>query len=206
MNFWNKYKILCGEKGLSPTKAAVNMGFCNSQSTSWAKGSVPKAASLQKIADYFGVDVEFFYEEEKEDKPEIITSQALGAMIMMPVIGNVKAGYGMPAVEEYTGEYAMIGVDTVRNNPQDHRVLKVTGDSMYPFFLDGDYVVVRIQPQAESGDIVVAILNGEGTIKKLHHREDGRAELVPYNPMYAPVIMGAEDRIYGKVVELKRSL
>lgn len=161
---------------------------------------------MQKIADYFGVDVEFFYEEEKDDKPEIITSQALGAMIMMPVIGSVKAGYGMPAVEEYTGEYAMIGVDTVRNNPQDHRVLKVTGDSMYPFFLDGDYVVVRIQPQAESGDIVVAILNGEGTIKKLHHREDGRAELVPYNPMYAPVIMGAEDRIYGKVVELKRSL
>lgn len=205
MNFFTKLTILCGEKNLTPSRVANDIGMSRAAATSWKKGTDPSPGTIQKIADYFGVDVKVFYEDD-DDKPEIITSQALGAMIMMPVIGSVKAGYGMPAVEEYTGEYAMIGVDTVKNNPQDHRVLKVTGDSMYPFFLDGDYVVVRIQPQAESGDIVVAILNGEGTIKKLHHREDGRAELVPYNPMYAPVIMGAEDRIYGKVVELKRSL
>lgn len=205
MNFFTKLTILCGEKNLTPSRVANDIGMSRAAATSWKKGTDPSPGTIQKIADYFGVDVKVFYEDD-DDKPEIITSQALGAMIMMPVIGNVKAGYGMPAVEEYTGEYAMIGVDTVKNNPQDHRVLKVTGDSMYPFFLDGDYVVVRIQPQAESGDIVVAILNGEGTIKKLHHREDGRAELVPYNPMYAPVLMGSEDRIYGKVVELKRSL
>lgn len=210
MDFWNKYKILCGGKGLSPTKAAVNMGFCNSQSTSWSKGSVPKAASLQKIADYFGVDVKYFYddEEKKEEKPEPLTSPAMGAMVMMPVIGSVKAGYGATAQEEYTGDYVLIGIDTMHNDPQGHRCLVVHGDSMYPYMIDGDILVVRLQEYADSGDVVVAIIgeDGEGTVKKYHELPGGGAELVPVNPMFPPHKMTSEDRIYGKVVELKRKI
>lgn len=207
MAFYEVYKKLCAQKGVSASRASLEMGFSNSTATYWAHGSVPKIEAMHKIAEYFGVDVSVLLEDSKREEPAPITSRALGALIMMPVIGSVKAGYGSEAVEEYTGEYQYIGADMVKNMPQEYRVLQVTGDSMYPFFLEGDKVVVHLQPEAESGETVVAILaSGDGTIKKLRINSDGSRELIPSNAMYPPIKLGADDRIYGKVVNLIRSL
>jgi repressor LexA len=69
---------------------------------------------------------------------------------------------------------------------------------------DGDLIIVRRQQLAENGDIVVAVLNGETTVKRLR-LEDRRIELVPDNPGLAPVKVRPEDdlRILGKVVGRK---
>lgn len=176
------------------------MGYSRSVTTSWSNGSNPKPSTVKRCADYFGVDVSYFYEEEiKEALP-------VGATIMIPVIGSVKAGYGSEAIEEYTGEYFPVFSDAIHGNTSEYKVLKATGDSMYPFVLDGDYLLVHTQCEAESGEIVVAILsNGESTVKRLS--DDGKVvRLVPANPMYPPIELKNGDRIWGKVTRVERVL
>lgn len=208
MSFYKTYRTLCGSKGISPTKAALEMGFSNAAYSYWAKGSTPRPETIKKVADYFGVDVSIFTEPDTaDDTPSFITGRALGALIMMPVIERITTGDDAEAIEEYSGEYQYIGVDMVHNNPQEYRVLGVKGDTMYPFFLEGDRAVVHLQAEAADGDTVVAIpADGESTIKKLHVRDDGSMDLVPINAMYPPIKFGESDRIYGKVTGLIRNL
>jgi repressor LexA len=83
--------------------------------------------------------------------------------------------------------------------------LRVRGDSMVGAgILDGDLALVRAQPTAEDGDIVVALLDGEATLKRLN-RAGGVVRLVAANPAYPPLV--ADDvRILGRVVGLMRAL
>jgi len=67
---------------------------------------------------------------------------------------------------------------------------------------DGDVVVVRQQPQAENGEIVAAMIDGETTVKSLQ-RTDGQVWLMPHNPAYPP-IPGNDATILGKVVSVLR--
>jgi repressor LexA len=70
--------------------------------------------------------------------------------------------------------------------------------------LPGDIVIVRSQPTANSGDIVVALVDDEATVKTLHIG-DGRLELHPQNPDYEPIVPGPNECvILGKVVETRR--
>lgn len=204
MGFYDKFELLCKSRMVTPTKAATEMGFSSAMPTKWAKGSMPTGKTLNKIAEHFGVDVAYFYEEIKK---EPVTTQALGSLIMMPVIGNVRAGQGLTAMEEYTGEYMGIPVDAVHNNPGDYRILSVVGDSMYPIFIEGiDKLIVHISDfSLINGCYVVAILrNGDGVVKKLHILENGDYELISINPMYAPIRMDQIERIYGVVHRSER--
>jgi repressor LexA len=73
--------------------------------------------------------------------------------------------------------------------------------------LPGDVVVVRRQPSADEGEIVVALVGDEATVKRLRRRR-GRVELHPANPRFRPIVL-AEDRephILGKVIEVRRAL
>ena len=84
-------------------------------------------------------------------------------------------------------------------------VLHVVGDSMQDAAIcDGDYVVVRAQPDAQNGEIVAAQLDDEATVKTFK-RADGHVWLMPQNPDYDP-ILGDDARILGKVVSVLRSL
>jgi repressor LexA len=87
--------------------------------------------------------------------------------------------------------------------------LTVVGDSMIEAgIMDGDTVVVRQQPSAESGEIVAAMIDGEATVKQLKiHHEEGRHEvwLMPRNPSYDP-IPGDEAVVLGRVVTVMRRL
>ena len=83
--------------------------------------------------------------------------------------------------------------------------LRVHGDSMIGAgILPGDIVIVRSQPTAQSGDIVVALIGDEATIKRLRLRRD-RIELHPENPAFEPIIPGPDEcTILGKVIETRR--
>ena len=94
-------------------------------------------------------------------------------------------------------------------NTGDFFALKISGHSMEPKISDGDVVIVRSQDTAESGDIVIATVNGnDATCKRLRRYKDG-IELVPLNPSYEPMFFSNEDirtkpvTIIGKVVELR---
>jgi repressor LexA len=84
-------------------------------------------------------------------------------------------------------------------------MLKVVGDSMVDAAIaDGDWVVVRQQPNADNGDIVAAMIDGEATVKTFKRR-DGHVWLLPHHPAYAP-IPGDEAAILGKVVTVLRKV
>jgi repressor LexA len=82
-------------------------------------------------------------------------------------------------------------------------LLKMVGDSMINAAIaDGDWVVVRQQEYAENGDVVVAVLDGEATVK-MFKRSDGHSWLIPHHPAYPP-ILGDQASILGRVVAVLR--
>ena len=114
----------------------------------------------------------------------------------IPVIGTVAAGTPILAQENIEG-YLPWGGDN------SCFALQVKGDSMIDAgILSGDKVIVRPQPTAEHGEIVVALLGDEATVKRLS-RKDGQVWLLPENPAYSP-IDGREAQITGKVCAVYR--
>lgn len=64
--FYTKFVKLCNERDVSPSAAAEQMGLSRAANTKWAAGQAPRKATMQKIADYFGVPVSYFSEEAQE--------------------------------------------------------------------------------------------------------------------------------------------
>lgn len=122
--------------------------------------------------------------------------------VSVPVLGTVPAGRPIEALEDLQGTLAF----ATAKNRGDLFALKVKGDSMIEAGIhDGDFVIVRKQTHAESGEIVVAMIDGEATVKFLEKR-NGKIRLLPANPRYSPIDVPphAENLIQGKVVSLQR--
>ena len=120
----------------------------------------------------------------------------------VPVLGRIAAGgpiLAEQAVEEvFPLPRELVGTGTLF-------LLKVVGDSMIDAAIaDGDWVVVRQQQNADNGDIVAAMIDGEATVKTFKKR-DGHVWLLPHNPNYAP-IPGDQATILGRVVTVLRKV
>ncbi|MFB4282281.1 MULTISPECIES: transcriptional repressor LexA [unclassified Nonomuraea] len=123
-------------------------------------------------------------------------------LVTVPVVGDIAAGIPIPADER---------VDDLLTLPRDLTgrgnvfALRVRGDSMIDAAIcDGDMVVVRQQPEAHSGQIVAAMIDGEATVK-VFRRRDGHVLLEPRNPAY-DVIDGDEAVVLGIVVSVLRNV
>lgn len=117
----------------------------------------------------------------------------------VPVVGNVAAGSPILA-EECIEDYLTFDTGGLAG---EHFALKVRGESMLGAgILPGDLVVVHRQPEAHSGEIVVALFEDEATVKTLRRR-DGKVWLMPANDDYEP-IDGTHAQIVGKVVAVVR--
>jgi repressor LexA len=137
--------------------------------------------------------------------PESTQSMATSAVRNVPLIGDVAAGTGvlahenveelLPMPEQFTGSGPTF-------------MLRVRGDSMMDAgILSGDYVVVRQQPEAENGDVVVAGIPDEEATVKTFSRRDGKVVLTPANASYQPMVFdGSDVTIFGKVVTIVRQL
>jgi repressor LexA len=120
----------------------------------------------------------------------------------LPLVGTVAAGKPIEAIETPDS----IEVPASMVGPGENFVLRVRGDSMVgDGILDGDFVVVRKQATADSGQTVVALIRGEATVKRLQ-RKGQRIELHPANPAMAPIVVEDEEsfRIEGVVVGVIR--
>lgn len=122
----------------------------------------------------------------------------------LPLVGSVPAGMPIDAIENIETE---IAVDQTFLPKGESFTLRVTGDSMKNAgILDGDLVVVRKQQVARRGDIVVAIIGDEATVKR-YVPDGNQIRLEPENDDYEPIIVNkrsSEFRISGKVVGLLR--
>lgn len=120
----------------------------------------------------------------------------------LPLIGNVAAGSPILA-EENIETYIPVPNDFIGHGT--HYVLKVKGESMIEAgIMDGDYVIVRQQPTANNGEIVVAMINNEATVKRFYKR-DQYIELRPENSEMRPILT-RDVIILGKVSALMRRM
>ena len=118
----------------------------------------------------------------------------------VPELGLVPAGSPREAIEVSDDDW-QLPAELVGNG--DLFLLRVRGDSMIDAaIVDGDWVAVRSQPNAENGEIVVAMIDGQATVKTWH-QADGRVLLMPHNPAYSP-IPAENAKIRGKVVAVLR--
>ncbi len=136
---------------------------------------------------------------------EAATPPAPGT-VRIPVLGRVAAGIPINMNEEIVD---WEDISDKLTSAGDYFALQIRGDSMEPKFSAGDVVIVRKQDDAESGDIVIAAVNGDdATCKRLQKYEEGIA-LISSNPVYAPMhftnaeIAEKPVTIMGKVVELR---
>ena len=142
-------------------------------------------------------------------KPRALRSDMSGPLpsapesVVMPIVGKVAAGTPITAQENLEGEFVLPSSFLPRSS--DAFMLRVQGDSMIEAaILDGDLIVVRPQKSASNGEIVVAMLEGDATVKRFY-REDGRIRLQPENRSMAP-IYASDVEIIGRVEAVVRRL
>lgn len=129
--------------------------------------------------------------EEEPETPPVVT---------VPLLGEVAAGAPITAEQEYLD---MLPLPESFVGSGEHFILNVRGSSMIDIgILDGDMVVVRRQETADNGEIVVAMIDGEATVKRFY-RENGVFRLQPENAAMEPILTD-HVIILGKVTALLR--
>lgn len=121
----------------------------------------------------------------------------------IPLVGRIAAGNPIPAAEDIQ---ELVDLDTLFPKDESPFALRVQGDSMIDAgILDGDLVVVQPRAQAQIGEIVVALLNDEATVKFLGRDDEDQLALVPANPDYQP-IPAEFAKIIGRVIGVIRQV
>lgn len=183
---------------------AKSIGVSPQTFNTWCKGvAIPRMGKVQALADYFNINKSDLIEDKKLN----IDTVPIESGYTIPVLGRVAAGYGKEAVEEVNGQ---IEISPALAAKGDYFGLLIKGDSMIPTLYDGDTVIVQRVDDAESGDLVIALVNGhDATCKRLQKYAEGIA-LIPQNPVYEPMRFTESEidttpvKILGKVIEMRR--
>lgn len=197
----NRIRSLRKENNMSQQKLAELLGVNQTAVSQWERDvTSPSASAMNEMCKLWTVTPDYLLG---------LTDTRITAskkVFQIPVLGEVRAGYPMEAVENII-DYEEIDEEMARRG--EFFALRIKGDSMEPKFSEGDVVIVRKQETADSGDIVVALVNGDSaTIKKLKRHQNG-ITLVPSNSAYEPMYYSNEEimelpvTILGKVVELR---
>lgn len=133
---------------------------------------------------------------------EVIPQQRRVAAIELPLIGRVAAGAPIEPLEQH--DTISVPEDLVGRG--ETFVLRVKGTSMVQEgILDGDYVIVQSRNQADNGDMVVALVRGEATVKRFYREKAGMIRLQPASEGLAPILARAGDvEIRGVVTAVMR--
>ncbi|WP_308541800.1 XRE family transcriptional regulator [uncultured Oscillibacter sp.] len=197
-----RLKELRSQRGLRQIDFAKDMGILQSTLSSWENGRYePDSEMLIKIANYFGVTVDYLLGGEK------VSSSTKTKGKWIPVLGDVAAGIPIEAIEDIV-DYEEI--DAALAATGDFFGLRIKGSSMEPRIREGDVVIVRKQDDVDTGDTAVVMVNGDSaTVKRIKKEPDGSLVLIPNNPAYdaqhfSPAeILNKPVHIIGKVVELR---
>lgn len=186
-------------KGLTQAEVARTIGLTQNGYSYWENGKAKiDKDQLLKLAELFEVSTDYLLGN---------TSKPNTKGVWIPVLGDVAAGIPIEAVEDIV-DYEEI--DAALAATGDFFGLRIKGSSMEPRIRDGDVVIVRKQGDADTGDTVVVLVNGDSaTVKRLKKEADGSMWLLPNNPAYDPQhftpteITEKPVHIIGKVVELR---
>ena len=153
--FWENLCKLCDERGIKPNTVCRELGFSTATATHWKNGKIPKIDKLKMLADYFGVSTDYLLNGTTYPANAIKADPA--ARTHVQFWGKVSAGIG--AYAEGVPVKAMAADDDDMQEGYEYAWLEVEGDSMFPDLQDGDYILVRVQDTAQSGDMVVALVD-----------------------------------------------
>lgn len=181
---------------------AEYMGVSQATVSNWCKGvKMPRMTKIDMICNYFDIKRSDLMNNKSEQ-----VSQSARKGVAINVYGRVAAGVPLEMIEDI--------IDTEEISKELAKTgeffgLQIHGDSMEPKISEGDVVIVRKQDDAETGDTVIATVNGtDATCKRLKKYRDG-IELIATNPSYKPMFFSNEEieskpvRIIGRVVELR---
>lgn len=193
-------KILRQRKKMSQAQVALYLGCERSTYAKYESGaSEPSFDVLQRLSQLFGEPVDFLM--------GTVSSAAVASTgKKIPVLGDVAAGIPIEAITDIV-DYEEI--DAAMASTGEYFGLRIKGNSMEPRMREGDVVIVRKQDDAETGDTVVVLVNGDSaTVKKIKYGQDG-ISLIPTNSTHDVQFYSAADverlpvRVIGRVVELR---
>lgn len=179
-------------------------GISASTFSDWKSGrSVPKADKLMRIAEHFGVSLEYLL-----DGAEPKSVPSLRREKNVPIIGEIRAGFPIITNETLLG-YEPADVE----DSDEYFYLKVLGDSMKNIgMVDGSLVLFHKQQYAENGEIVACLVGGDSATVKRFQRSQKNVYLLPENEDYDPIHLTTDDfesgeaRILGVAREVKIKL
>lgn len=196
------------KKGVKQRELAEQLGVKTSLISKYETGKIrnPKQQTIENIADILGVTIQYLVDSSDfMETPDLYDKDDL---VKVPVYGSVIAGKPIEALEV---DYGYVGLEPDRFKGEKQFIgLKVKGDSMYPFYLEDDVIIVEITTEFNSGDDVVVFIGRdyEATLKRIHKKED-HIELEPLNKMYPVRKFGKDDapiRVFGVVREVRRKM
>lgn len=209
-------KKLRENKGLS-TREVYELSQVSNSYLSLVENGHRRASAviLKKLAPVYGVDYLDLYVKagyadlaEYEKNQHQKTDELGNPVVSIPLLGVVKAGYDYLAQENWIGSVD-VDKDLIKDG-SEYFALTIKGDSMSPTLIEDDIVIIKKQDDFETGDIVVAIVNGdEATIKK-GKKSENSILLQPLNPNYDPLIFTYDEMktipviVIGIVKQLKR--
>lgn len=202
--FSQNLKYYLEKNNLSQAELANRLNVSATSVSYWCQGlKTPRMDKVDAICSIFSCRRSDLMTERK------LFDNHTSSAITINVLGRVAAGIPIEAItdiidtEEIAEEMARTG---------DFFGLKITGDSMEPRIYNGDVVIVRKQDDADTGDIVIAMVNGDDAVCKRLKKYDGGLALLSLNSKYEPMMYSNDDvihkpvRIIGKVVELRGKL
>ena len=211
--FWKIFESLCSSAQKKPQQVLKELSISSGSGTAWKNGVIPSSKSLQKLADYFGVSVDYLLgntvdvEKTPDEKPNaaFLDSQNI---FMSPIYENASAGFGAMAIDmvvDYLPLYF-----TSRAEAEETICIIVRGDSMFPKIEDGDLIQVHKQSSVDSGQVGVVLIDGEEAfVKKVVYGETW-IELHSFNPMYKTMRFNGADvqriRVLGVVKKVIKEM
>lgn len=200
----NIIKELRKSKKLSQKELAEKLNVHQTAVSQWEQNrTMPDIEMIKKLAEFFEVTTDYILGNSKPTTSSIpkIKSNRIN------VYGSVPAGIPLEAIENIV-DWEEIPSDWTKDGTE-YIALKVKGNSMYPKYLDGDIVIIRMQPDCESGQDAIVFINGyDATLKRVLKNEKSII-LQPLNPEFETKVYGPGDetiKIVGIVVELRRRI
>lgn len=208
MDIGDRIKMLRTQQGLTLEEVGNRVGVGKSTVRKWESGQIAnmRRDKIALLADALGVSAAYLMgwkEEAAPARPALPDAIPYTPMPLVRVAGAVRCGPGGLAIEEDLG-YERADVPS----PKDYIYLRATGDSMAPQICEGDLALVHLQPDVESGELAVVVIDGEeGMLKRVIKRE-GALILQSFNASVEPRIVVGEAlndvMIVGKVVQTVR--
>lgn len=197
--FNDRLRALRQQRAMTQAEVARELNISQAAYSKYEVGtSSPNPETLAKLANLLGVSADYLVGSDN--------SKDRQGYIRVPVLGRMAAGIPIDALKEIVD---WEDISTAAAGDGEYFGLQIKGHSMEPKISDGDIVIVRRQPDVDSGDIAVVLVNGDdATVKKVKKSPQG-VTLIPSNPAYEPMyytngeIESLPVQILGRVVELR---